>query len=368
MSQLRALYQWHKQVGNSMPHMTKPQIKVLSSFSFGVATIRRCTLSVVAEALYVLGKPDTVERRLQRFLANPRIDWSQCCKALARWVIGSLRTDGPIVLLVDETSLHDRLKVMAVSLAYQGRALPLAWWCYPQEQWPKGQVELIVTLLRWVGEGIGHGREVLVQADRGIGNSPDLLRALDGMGWYYLVRVAKNVRLKVDEGDPVIFKSLIDKPGDRWQGQVDAFKKAGWIRCWAEAQWKQGHAEPWLLLTNYPDARGSWYGMRMWEELAFRDFKSYGWQWHRSRVWNAERANILWLVMAIAYVWVLSMGTHASGCQRLRRELTRGKKRRISLFTLGLRFLQRRLGLGQPLIYNLRLSPYPTTLQKSVVY
>ena len=68
-----------------MPHMTKPQIKVLSGFSFGVATIRRCTLSVVAEALYVLDKPDTVERRLQRFLANPRIDWSQCCKALASW-------------------------------------------------------------------------------------------------------------------------------------------------------------------------------------------------------------------------------------------------------------------------------------------
>ena len=128
-----------------MPHMTNPQAKVLSSFSFGVATIRRCTLSVVAEALPALGKPDTVERRLQRFLANPKIDWAQCCKALASWVIGSLRGDGLIVLLVDETSLNERLKVMAVSFAYRGRAIPLAWWCYTQEQWPMRQVELITT-------------------------------------------------------------------------------------------------------------------------------------------------------------------------------------------------------------------------------
>ena len=368
MSQLRALYQWHKQVGNSMSHMTKPQTKVLSSFSFGVATIRRCTLSVVAEALYVLGKPDTVERRLQRFLANPRIDWSQCCKALASWVIGSLHGDGLIVLLVDETSLHDRLKVMAVSLAYRGRALPLAWWCYPQEQWPKGQVELIVDLLRWVAESIGHDREVLVQADRGIGNSPDLLRAIDGMGWYYLVRVAKNVRLKVDGGVPVSFESLIDKPGDRWCGPVYAFKKAGWIKCWAQAQWQQGHAEAWLLLTNYPDAQGSWYGMRMWEELAFRDFKTSGWQWQRSRVWKAEHANILWLVMAVAYVWVISMGTHVENSPMLKKELTRGKERRLSLFSLGLRYLQRRLSTGRRLICSLSLVADPPATSKSVVH
>ena len=351
-----------------MPHMTRPQVKVLGSFSFGVATIRRCTLSVVAEALPVLGKPDTVERRLQRFLANPRIDWSECCRSLARWVIGSLRGDGLIVLLVDETSLHDRLKVMVVSLAYRGRALPLAWWYYPQERWPKGQVELIVTLLRWVAEGIGHDREVLVQADRGIGNSPDLLRAIEGMGWYYLVRVAKNVRLQVDGGVPVTFESLIDKPGDHWRGQVDAFKKAGWIRCWAEAQWEQDHAEPWLLLTNYPEAQGSWYGMRMWEELAFRDFNTSGWQWQRSRVWNAERANILWLVMAVAYVWVISMGTRVVNSQTHKRALMRGNQRRFSLFSMELRDLHRRLSTGCRLTFSLYLIADPPGSLKSVVY
>lgn len=134
------------------------------------------------------------------------------------WVIGSLKADGPLVLLVDETNLNERLKVMAVSLAYRGRAIPLAWWCYPQHQWPMKQVQLITTLLTWVAAGIDDGRTVLVQADRGIGNSPALLRAIEGMGWRYLVRVSKGVRLKIGGNAPVPFESLVRRPRDRWRG------------------------------------------------------------------------------------------------------------------------------------------------------
>ena len=96
--------------------------------------------------------------------------------------------------------------------------------------------------------------------------------------------------------------------GATWSGEVQAFKKAGWRRYWALAKWDQSHKEPrnqgtkepWLLLTNYPQAEAGWYGMRMWEELGFKDLKSNGWQWQRSRVREPERAERLWLVMALA--------------------------------------------------------------------
>jgi hypothetical protein len=51
-------------------------------------------------------------------------------------------------LLIDETSLQEHLKVMAVGLAYRGRAIPLVWWGYRPEAWPMGQVALILTLLQ----------------------------------------------------------------------------------------------------------------------------------------------------------------------------------------------------------------------------
>ena len=132
-----------------------------------------------------------VERRLHRFLANQRLDWAPCCQALAAWVLSPRSGRGPGVVLVDETSRQQRLKVMAVSLAARGRAIPLAWWCYPPTQWPMGQVQVSTTLRTWVAAGLADRRPVVGQADRGIGTSPALLRAIDRLGWYYLVRGTK---------------------------------------------------------------------------------------------------------------------------------------------------------------------------------
>jgi hypothetical protein len=99
---------------------------MLAALSFGLGLSGRCTLSVVARSLSSLGKPDTVERRLQRFISNPRIEMASCCAKLSRWVIGSLPAGKPLLLmlLVDETSLQDHLKVMVVSLAYRGKPSP----------------------------------------------------------------------------------------------------------------------------------------------------------------------------------------------------------------------------------------------------
>jgi hypothetical protein len=318
-----------------------------------------------------MGKPDTVERRLQRFISNPRIEMASCCAKLSRWVIGSLPAGKPLLLmlLVDETSLQDHLKVMVVSLAYRGKAIPLAWQCYRQDQWPMGQVDLILTLLGWVAEGIPSRRAVtvLVEADRGIGNSPKLLRAIEGMGWRYLVRVSRMVRLKLEDGVQVPIGSLISREGDSWEGEVEAFKKAGWLKCRAVLGWGLGHKEPWLLLTNHSRAGAEWYGKRWWEELAFKDCKSNGWNWQRSHVWDPGHANRLWLVMALASAWMISLGARVRDNSQLLTELTRGTGIRNSLFNLGLRYFQRWTSLGRRLPFCIKLVPGPQTVPKTVV-
>ena len=105
----------------------------------------------------------------------------------------------------------------------------------------------------------------------------------------------------------------------------------------------------------------------MWEELAFKDFKSSGWQWQRSRVWDPEHSNRLWLVMALAYVWVLSLGTQVAHSPYLQAHLSRGKKRRHSFFQLALRFLRRWIQIGYRLAYDFLLIPKEPPLMKSVV-
>ena len=365
MSQQRALYQWMHMVARQVPQVRKSQAKVWAAFSWGVAVARRCSQRGVAEALPLLGKPDTVERRLQRFVANPRLDWQVGAQGLAAWILRRVHAPGPLVLLVDETSLQAYLKVMVVSLAYRGRALPLAWWCYRNEAWPLGQVALITTLLRQIAPSVPSGCPVLVQADRGIGCSPGLLTAIDALGWYFLVRVQRTVRLQV-EGREVEFGALVPKPGARWAGAVRAFKKSGWQPCWAVGRWQGRYAQPWLLLTNWPHAQAAWYGLRMWEEAAFRDVKSGGWHWHRSQVRSPAHANRLWLVLALASAWMTSLGTQVIRHRSLRREVTSGKRWRHSVLQLGLRLFSRWLALDRPLRADFAFVPHLPILPKTV--
>ena len=104
MSQQRAVYQWMDTVARQIPQVCRSQAKVWAAFSWGVAVARRCSQRGVAEALPTLGKPDTVERRLQRFVANPRLDWRVGAQGLTAWILRRLHSPGPLVLLVDETS------------------------------------------------------------------------------------------------------------------------------------------------------------------------------------------------------------------------------------------------------------------------
>lgn len=362
------LYSWTKAVAKAFHCLSKPQTLVLAAFSFGIARARSCTLARVAERLFWLGKADTVERRLQRFLDNAAITLEEGCRSLAGWVLSSpLFAGSTVVLLVDETSLAEHLKVMAVSLAYRGRAIPLAWWCYPPDDYPMKQVKLIDTLLGWVAPFIPAHCQVLVQADRGLGTSPKLLRRIQKRGWYFLVRVQGSVRLRLRNGQIVRFKDVIQRPGQEWSDWVEAFRKAGWQRCRALAYWGRGQKQPWLLLTNSPEAEAPHYGWRMWEELAFRDFKSYGWQWHKSRVRDPEHANRLWLVLALAYAWILSLGTQAAQVETVRKQVCRGRELRHSLFMLGIRALQQARYLKEHVFSFFQLLFLPFEPKKSVV-
>src|SRR5918996_3133315 len=264
MSQQKALYQWSKEVAQHLPHLSQPQARTLAAFSLGLALSRRCTLSWVAEALSGLGKPDTVERRLQRFLSNGQGDWQKCSQALVPWVWGSLKTPSLVELLVAETSLQERLKVMAVSLAYRGRAIPLAWWCYHQEAWPLRQVQLITPLLSWVAQGIPPDTPALVEADRGLGPRPKLLQEIQALGGDYLVRVQGQGHFRVAQGQEVSFASLVSRKGQSWQGPVQAFKKAGWLRCWAVGQWRGGGRQPRRPLFRTIPPPPNKYGGGVW--------------------------------------------------------------------------------------------------------
>ena len=65
--------------------------------------------------------------------------------------------------------------------------------------------------------------------DRGIWTSPNLLKAIEGLGMRCMMRVSKIVRVMLDDETVFPFKSLTVEPGKSWRAKAKAFKNAGWI-------------------------------------------------------------------------------------------------------------------------------------------
>ena len=107
----------------------------------------------------------------------------------------------------------------------------------------------------------------------------------------------------------------------------------------------------------------------MWIELMFRYLKSGGWEWERSRVWRPERANRLWLAMALSYVWMAGLGAAAFGSDKAVKEVLGGRSRaaRSALFRLGVDMFHLCLERGRDVVCSLLFPSDLGRAAKSVV-
>jgi len=191
-------------------------------------------------------------------------------------------------------------------------------------------VRLIEELLCWLAEGVPDDTSPLLQADRGIGTSPDLIRVVTALGWQYLFRVEGQTHFQLPDGQSIALQDLVTSAGRR-SAQGHVFKKAGWLDCMAHLIWDLPYSQAWCLVT----ARV--YAQRYWQEAAFRDLKSDGWHWQNSPVFIPHHANLLLLVLSIAYAFPLSLGTLAFEQPALAVRLL---DKRCSVFRNGLRLWQ----------------------------
>ena len=92
------------------------------------------------------------------------------------------------------------------------------------------------------------------------------------------------------------------------------------MECTLLARWDSGYREPWLLVTDLPKGAAdvAWYGLRAWIECGYKDSKRGGWQWQATKMTSPARAERLWLVLAVATLWVVSVGCEAEAAVPVR--------------------------------------------------
>jgi hypothetical protein len=280
--------------------------RVLKDYALGMIASGSCELGAVAAALAPRGKLESQYRRLQRFLANEHVDVERLQGEWAQVVVKTMQAE-QIVLLVDETALSDHLKVLVLGVWSAGGCVPLAWRCYRPEAYPaEGQVHLITTLLKRVMPSIPLHLPVWLLADRGIGTSPALMRAVEAQGCHVLFRVQGSTRFRNREGQEQSLHSLGIR-GQSWQSVGDVFKKAGWLSAHVTVTWDANYQQPWCVVSSAPIPDHA-YAVRFDQEVSFRDLKSDGFDWQRSHVWLPDHAERLLLALALSYWVVIALG------------------------------------------------------------
>jgi Transposase DDE domain len=327
--QPQILYQWADELGQRLP-MTKPQVMGLALWSIGTVLARSGSLTAVSLALSVWlpwSQSNLIKRLREWYLeaaakkgmgtggrGKGRRDWKveQTAPALGRWILDGWPSSC-VVLALDATSIHDRFTVLAISLLYRRSATPLLWTVLPgnaPEAWQPHWERMLTQLAEW----IGGDRFVLVLSDRGL-YSPRLFHAIVSTGWHPLMRIRDQGYYQPtgqSEWTPLANLRPPLNEQQTWTG--DAFKNAaGRLSCTLVAWWTEGHAEPWLLLTDLAPERiqGPWYGLRGWIEQSFKCLKSAGWDCEQTRMTSAERVERHWLALSVAMLWTVSAGGQA---------------------------------------------------------
>lgn len=264
-------------------------------------------------------RTNTVRQRLKEWYqeANAKkgnkraaLEVSKCFAPLMRWVLSLWPpsvTELPIAL--DATNVGSKFTILSMSVLYRSCAIPVAWSIVKGTEpgaWKPHWQQILQNFERVIPPEW----KVIVCTDRGL-YADWLYRQICALGWHPFLRInhTGTYRLPSQTQQWFNLNNLLAYPGTSWSGQVTCFKTNP-IDCTLLARWDLGYRDPWLIVTDLApqQADAVWYGLRSWIESGYRDLKSDGMQWHKTRLTIPERAERHWLAMAVATLWLLTYG------------------------------------------------------------
>lgn len=333
---------WIQRICELRPKQRKTQVQNFVWLLVGIFHSRSVSLSKIAGKVISTAKNVSTVRRLSRFLASSAVDARSWYRATAKaWVEIRAQHVGEILLIVDGTKIGFGYQLLMVSLAYRHRAVPIAWSWVRQVRGHSSAVKQI-ALLKYARSLIPQTTPVFLVGDSEFG-SMAVLQQLKQWHWFFALRQKGNTGWWLDEPSGwQRLDSLVKKAGQ------SAWRPNGYLTqseiypVSVLIHWQKGEKEPWCLATNLPDASLTlrYYRKRMWIEEMFADFKKHGFDLENTMLRNPPRLSRLTLAVAFLYVWLLSVGSRTirSG---LRHFVDRKDRRDLSLFQIGLRFIDR---------------------------
>lgn len=333
---------WIQRIRELRPMQRITQVRNFALLLYGIYTSRSVTLSKIAGKIPGKAKLLSTVRRLERFLDNSAIQVRDWYEPLAKeWLIKQAESIGEIHLIVDGTKVGFGHQLLMISLAYRKRAIPIAWtWVKHVRGHSTGTTQ--IALLAYVRALMPIGIAVFIVGDSEFG-PVKVLKQLQKWHWFYVLRQKADTGVwSAVENQWKPFGSFVQKAGQSiWLGSRE-FSQAHIYTVNLLAHWKTGEKEPWLLATNLPNLQMALrcYKRRMWIEEMFGDLKAHGFDLESTMLQSFIRLSRLTLAVAVLYLWLVASGAKTIH-NGLRHLIDRKDRRDLSIFQIGLRFIER---------------------------
>ena len=385
MTSQEQVCQWEQMVSSHLPQLSKPQVSVLACWSFALVLLKSVGMTQVSVwlALMLGGKMGAWRQKLREWCyeavdkkgeQRAQLEVAMCFAPLLAWIVSWWQAqESQLVLVLDASARGAQLTLLSVSVVYRGGAIPVAWHLLPTGA--AGAWEpLWEEMLAPVAPALPASWQVLVMADRGL-YSRDLYEAIRQLGWHPFLRLnLQGTAKQVGRDDYQPLRSFIPADGTVWSGRVSCFQSQRQLRATTLlAVHVPGYQESWVVVTDLEpqQARLSWYAMRFWIEVGFKQGKRGGWQWQHSKMTDPRRVERYCLVMAVATLYTVSQGQfgqaelatgrlQALPPTHIARQLAKGRSRpaQLSQFTLGRLWLLRTI-VEQEALQAGHLAPAP---------
>jgi hypothetical protein len=320
MLQNKYLKDWSKIVSHHFPDLSLPEITGLATWSFGMVITGSSSITRVSEFIAKINgeKSNTVRKRLKEWYLDRdakkgkkrrELEVGKCFAPLLKWILSLWNSEEKwLPLAIDATNIGQNFTVLSLHVLYQGCGIPVAWKIVKGTEkgsWKPHWLHLFQLLK----DTVPTDWQVVVSADRGL-YADWLFEEICALNWHPFFRINHQGTYQIKgEKEWRCLDTVLQKTGMNWSGNVTCFKTNP-LNCTLLGRWDEGYKDPWLIVTDLEPEQGNalWYSFRSWIESSYRDLKSDGWQWHKTRLIEPERAERIWLAMAVATLWTITMG------------------------------------------------------------
>lgn len=290
------------------------------------------------------GQPSAIQalsewKKTDRWLTNKWIDVATYYHPIARKVLAAVaKKEGRLVFIMDGSKFGPTSEVLMVSVLQGKKALPVVWIV---EEGAKGHFsqqahgQLLTSLIELVA---GMETKKVFLAD-GEFDGTRLLSELRKARFEWVIRTSLDRNL-THEGETFGAHQVSGGIDSSWYIPDCQLSDGTWTHF---VSWHlPTHPKGVYLLTSFENGREavSHYRLRFKIETFFKDQKSNGFHWERSRLEDADRINRLLIVCALAYLWLIGLGLILAGKKSWLKRVYRTDRNDRSTFSLGRMFMK----------------------------